>query len=108
MGWRDFDGGKTLGERGSERGVILIDEEHDAGARITLERDGVCAPFAITCGVYGWLMHTRFFDADVEARGEFDAMKLALAELAVWEPAAGGDDTSEMIDVMHAFVERFP
>jgi hypothetical protein len=30
-------------------------EEHPAGARISLERDGQDAPFTTTCGIYGGL-----------------------------------------------------
>jgi hypothetical protein len=39
MSWQPFDNGATVGQRGSEDGVTLRDEEHDLGARITLERD---------------------------------------------------------------------
>jgi hypothetical protein len=46
---------------GSEGGTIVLDEEHGLGARITLEKDGAIAPFTITCGIYGWMAHTRFF-----------------------------------------------
>ena len=52
------------------------------GARITLERDCRVAPFAITCGIYGWMMHTRFFSSQVRGRGRSTtAMKIALAML---------------------------
>jgi hypothetical protein len=49
MSWVALEKGATVGSRGSENGVILIDEEHSLGARITLERDGASAPFPITC-----------------------------------------------------------
>lgn len=38
---------------------LVRDEEHSAGARITLERDGSIAPFAITCGIYGGFLYHR-------------------------------------------------
>jgi len=53
--WRRFEAGSTVGLKGTEDGVILRDEDHDAGARITLDREcthGVS--FAVTCGIYGW------------------------------------------------------
>jgi hypothetical protein len=59
--WIEFEGGSTIGEQGSENGLTLKDEEQVRGARITLERDTRIAPFAITCGIYGWMVHTRFF-----------------------------------------------
>jgi hypothetical protein len=80
MGWQPFDNGATIGQRGSEGGVILRDEEHELGARITLERDcshGV--PFAVTCGIYRWFFHTRFLGSEVEAA--FPAMLDGLAAI---------------------------
>ena len=32
------------------------------------------APFAITCGIYGWMAHTRFFGSKDEANAEYDKM----------------------------------
>lgn len=37
--WYSFDNGSTIGTDGSENGVIIKDEEHELGARITLEKD---------------------------------------------------------------------
>ena len=51
------------------------------GARITLERDTPTAPFAITCGVYGWMVHTRFFATEVEALAQFKEMKTGLESI---------------------------
>ena len=45
---------------GSEGGTIIADEEYKESCRITLER---CERYyAITCGVYGSMMHTAFCD----------------------------------------------
>src|SRR3954471_2347950 len=78
MGWAAFENGNTVGARGSEDGVIVVDEEHDLGARITLERDGSVAPFAITCGIYGWAFHTRFFSTRETADRDLETMKDAI------------------------------
>ena len=59
----------------------MRDEEYSLGARISLERDCRAAPFAITCGIYGWLMHTRFFSSKYEAEMQYEGMKSALAML---------------------------
>ena len=61
--WQPFENGGTLGQIGSEEGIIVHDEEHSLGARISLERDTIVAPFAITCGIYGWMLHTRYFSS---------------------------------------------
>ena len=98
--WASFDDGATLGQAGSEGGVVLRDEEHPLGARITLEQGGTIAPFSITCGVYGLLMHTRFFEAQAEGEREYDAMKLGLVKVA----EANG---KELNVEASAFVEQF-
>jgi hypothetical protein len=108
MTWHKFDGGSSLGGTGSERGVIIRDDEHSDAARITLERDGGTAPFAITCGVYGWMVHTRFFGSEAEAQGEFDAMAAALTDLVASQPVTNSEDLSGMVDEISAFVARFP
>ena len=99
--WYSFDDGATLGTVGSESGTILRDEEHPAGARITLERDGRNAPFAITCGIYGGrFLHTVFRRSEAEALTNYDAMRTRLAELA------SRDD--DIYNDLHAFIEQFP
>ena len=70
--WEPFDNGGTIGQEGSENGTIISDEEHLRGARITLERTTPTAPFAITCGVYGWMVHTRFVSTEAEAIAQFE------------------------------------
>ena len=65
--WWPFDNGATVGQLGSEGGIIVRDEEHESGARATLERDCSFAPWAVTCGVYGWFFHTRLLAPEAEA-----------------------------------------
>jgi len=110
-GWLPFDEGASIGQVGSE-GVILRDEEHTGGARITLERDGFAAPFSITCGVYGWLMHTRFFAHGWEAEREYATMKPALAAIVDLFPRPGDRAPEARLNAFTAaingFVDRFP
>ena len=108
--WQPFESGGTLGQKGSEEGTILRDEEHSLGARISLERDTSVAPFAITCGIYGWMLHTRYFSSQDEAGAQYEAMKSALAALL-----EAADKTTEidggrqvLMDGVSAFVETFP
>jgi hypothetical protein len=108
--WRSFENGATVGQRGSEGGVILRDDEHELGARITLERDcshGV--PFAVTCGVYGWFFHTRLMGSEGEA--EFPAMRDGLAAILDIIPRVGDTAAARIGAVSEAitdFVARFP
>ena len=56
--WKNLYAPETIG---SENGIILIDEEYKDSCRITVEK---CKDyFAITCGVYGGMVHTTFTDA---------------------------------------------
>ena len=107
--WHQFDGGATVGQKGSEDGAISRDEEHSFGARITLERDTPVAPFAIICGIYGWMVHTRFFGLEGEASLQYGLMKDALS--ALLEGAASGNDVEgrrAFSDGVAAFVEAYP
>ena len=106
--WYPYSNGSTLGQKGSELGIILRDEEHPNEARITLERDGSVAPFAITCGIYGCMMHTRFFGNESEACAQYDQMKAALAELLLAEYESGPEGSHAFLDRVAAFVEAYP
>jgi hypothetical protein len=106
--WYPYDNGATLGQRGSEEGITLSDEEHTLGARITLERGGSIAPFAITCGIYGWMMHTRYFSLENEACTQYDLMRNAISEL-LDKASEGSDGGSEVpMGGVSAFVEMYP
>jgi hypothetical protein len=108
--WYPFEEGRSLGEPGSEQGAIVRDEEHVFGARITLERGARSAPFAITCGIYGWMMHTRFFSSHQEAESQFDQMKNAISALLEAAEQTGEADGGRkvLMDGVSEFVEKFP
>lgn len=101
--WTPIDSGATIGTEGSEKGVILRDDEHPLGSRITLERGGGTAPFAVTCGIYGSMVHTAFADNESEASTLYEAMRDRLSEL-VSMPA---DDEKSYYDALDRFVNDF-
>lgn len=110
--WHVFDEGRTLGAIGSEGGEILHDEEHTEGARVTLERNGSIAPYSITCGVYGWMVHTRFFRTEAAATSELEPMKEALADILGAIPLASDPQveakSQKVAEEIQSLVERFP
>lgn len=111
MNWSGFDEGKTIGHAGSENGMILRDEEHSEGARITIERGGSIAPCSITCGIYGWMVHTRFFSSEAEAQAEFDLMRAALGAIIQVINDSALDEGLALEageNAVSRFVERFP
>ena len=72
---------------GSEGGTIIADEEYKESCRITLER---CERYdAITCGVYGCMMHTAFCDKshrkEYPVRSRSNARMRELPEEAFYE-----------------------
>jgi hypothetical protein len=99
------------GKNGSEAGVILQDEEHTLGARITLEETG-SAPFAITCGIYGWMFHTRRFSSKEETQKEFADMKIHLLRILEQIPSVDDPEVNrkrrEASDAISQFVDLFP
>lgn len=108
--WTPFENAATLGLSGSEDGVVVRDEEHLLGARITLERETNIAPFAITCGIYGWMMHTRFFSSEAEADSQYDLMKDSLSELleSAEQTAAIDGGRKVLMEGIEKFVGEYP
>ena len=107
--WYQFDDGRSIGQTGTEGGSILRDEEHPGGSRITLERGGH-TPFSITCGVYGWMVHTRFFADEAEAQNAFEEMKPGLVNVLNIIPLASEADDMNLkavSDALTDFTERF-
>jgi hypothetical protein len=113
--WISYENGGTIGLKGSEGGEIVRDEEHMAGARLTLERETLRGvPFAITCGVYGWLVHTRFFADEPTAMQEFERMRGALEAILNLLPLEGMTDAQlteaaeAATEAVSAFMEQYP
>ncbi|MDO9417679.1 hypothetical protein [Pararhizobium sp.] len=108
MGWGPYDDGSSLGTAGSEGGIILRDEEHAQGARITLE-DSPRPPFAITCGIYGVMVHTAYAATQAEAETAYGAMKADLEMLLdLWPDATSGQEAeNRYYDAVSAFTDTY-
>ncbi len=63
----------------------------------------------ITCGMYGWMCHTRFFGNGDEAESECRVMKQALENLIelAFTPVSDAD-AQVVVAAIEAFVERSP
>src|SRR5688572_23604628 len=109
MPWEPFQTGLTLGQSGSEDGTIIRDEVYEHRARITLEHNALIAPFAITCGIFGWMAHTRYFGSQAEADAQFEQMKQELAGLVSFlVEGEGKKKLGNISSRLKKFVERFP
>lgn len=69
-------------KKGPENGWVIEDEEIPSVCRITLEEDCDAAPYAITCGVYGLMVHTTWDDDYGDAMEKYEAMKKDLRQCA--------------------------
>jgi hypothetical protein len=101
--WKPLAGGFPSG-RGSEEGIVRLDEEHPVGARVTLEEGGRTAPWSITCGLYGWMAHTVFCGSELEARSKVALIKDRLLELAATARSGPSEATYAALG---RFVEDF-
>jgi hypothetical protein len=109
--WYDFDDGFSIGTSGPEGGLIVRDEEHRDGARITLEEDGSFSGFSVTCGIYGWTVHTIYFSEEYEADKEFGKMKDDLSRILELISETDQRDEEAIAAVeeeINEFVEKYP
>lgn len=104
MTWTPCEKRSTAGAIGSESDEILRDEEHEMGARITLE-EMTDPPFAITCGIHGVMMHTAFAANEMEATDAYEAMKAEIEALLDLWPAAEAEQSEK--DRFHEAISAF-
>jgi len=107
MNWKSFNEDHTIGRPGSENGIIIHDEVCLDYSRITLEKGSPTAPFAITCGIFGWMVHTRYFANQEEAELEFERMKDEL-ERIVMLLYDSSDKSDNISSELKAFIAQFP
>jgi hypothetical protein len=103
--WLAYNGGKSIGSVGAEGGSIVRDEEHSSGARITLKHGS--SYISISCNVYGWMDHTRFFGSITEAQREYVLMKSSLGNM-VENILSADKNNLKMWEAIAEFVRRFP
>jgi hypothetical protein len=103
--WFAFDDGRSIGKISAEGGVILRDDENSSGARITLKRGS--GYVSVSCNIYGWMDHTRFFGTVSDAQREYVAMKAAL-ETALDVIHTSGVKEIKIWEAISEFVRRFP
>lgn len=92
---------KTLyheGETGGEGGMILADEEYRESCRITLEK--YPQYYAITCGIYGSMVHTAF--CGVNFQSVYEEMKAELQQFIDKDPSE-----SEKFQFYRYFTRKF-
>jgi hypothetical protein len=107
--WYPFRHGESIGQTGSEGGKILRDEEHSDGARVTLEKLRADR-WTITCGIYGWMVHTRFFLSEASAEIGFNETERELGKILALTPLEDEADDERMRiaqDAIAEFIEQY-
>ena len=87
--------------RGASPSYLRVDR-----VRITLEEGFSRASYAITCGVYGWMVHTRFFGSRREAERHYSEMKVALSRILAAVPAKT-EDLDNSVDCLSRMIGNF-
>jgi hypothetical protein len=82
----------------SEGGIVVRDEIHPDGARVTQERDGRTAPWSITCGIHGLMVHTVFCADEASARSTYDALKADIERILRLPNDAMSRAVDELVD----------
>jgi hypothetical protein len=103
--WFEYGDGQSIGSVSAEGGEILRDEEHISGARVTLKRGSKY--ISVSCNIYGWMDHTRFFNSITEAQREYLLMRSSLGNMVENILSAGKSDL-KMWEAIAEFVRRFP
>lgn len=104
--WSLANNGSCIGEVGSEGGIIIEDEEYanQYQCRITLE--DCTHRFAITCGIYGSMVHTAFCGKE-NAYTLYDAMKKDLQFICDTFDPDCLEDADNFFEFINDFVDRY-
>lgn len=103
--WQPYNLGRSIGVKGSEGGVIIRDEEHPLGARMTIKqgRDYV----SVSCNISGKIDHTRFFREMSAAEQEYSNMQREMTRVIGAISSAKAADI-KVWEAISEFVTRFP
>jgi hypothetical protein len=103
--WQPYNRGRSIGITGSEGGMIIRDEEHPLGARMTIKqgKDYV----SVSCNISGMIDHTRFFKGMKAAEREYVTMQVELAKVMDSISFAKAADI-KVWEAISEFVARFP
>jgi len=105
--WISYDEGKHLGETGTENGVITRDEAFSQSARITLESIDTNDHYAITFGIYGYMVHTSWYAALLEAELAYFEAQKDLAKIVGMIPYNNDPDVDRKIDIVLDLISDF-
>ena len=103
--WNPYNRGRSIGVKGSEGSVIVRDEEHPLGARMTIKqgKDYV----SVSCNIAGKIDHTRFFKEMRAADREYTVMQKEMEKVLSAISSVKAADI-KVWEAISTFVARFP
>jgi len=79
MRWHQFNNGNTIGKKGDSGGVIVLDLEHELGARITIEKGNKVYPklFCTNAQIYGGYFRLlgHYTETEEQAKDDVEVIK---------------------------------
>jgi hypothetical protein len=115
--WHPFKNGATIGDIGSENGIIIRDDEYLNYARISIERGGGSSthpkvvaqykkfPYAITLGIYDWTVYTFRLQNEQNSQKAFDSIKLDIEKVVAILSQNNGEFEANYPSARDAFEE---
>ena len=103
--WNPYNRGRSIGVKGSEGSVIVRDEEHPLGARMTIKRGKDFV--SVSCNISGKIDHTRFFKEMRAAESEYASMQKEMEKVLKAISSAKNADI-KVWETISGFVARFP
>lgn len=117
MIWHQFDNGNTIGQEGRMEGIIIFDEEHEFGARITIEKESkiypklFCTNAEIYGGYYSFSCHYNSTSEQAKKDAEFikTEFEKALSIIAKTPPEGkrNYDNLSKIFIELYIWGEKF-
>jgi hypothetical protein len=103
--WLPYNRGRSIGVKGSEGSVIIRDEEHPLGARMTIKQGHDYV--SVSCSISGKIDHTRFFKEMRAAEQEYSTMQKEMTRVISAISSAKAADI-KVWEAISDFVTRFP
>ena len=105
INWQPYNHGRSIGVKGAEGGIIVRDEEHPLGARMTIKQGHDYV--SVSCNISGKIDHTRFFREMKAAEREYSTMQSEMTRVINAIASAKAADI-KVWEAISEFVARFP
>lgn len=106
MDWLLVNNGSSIGEFGSNGGIIMEDEEYVSQYQCRITLEDCTEYFAITCGIQESMVHTAFCGKE-SAYTTYNAMKKDLQYICDTCASDRLDEADDFFELIDDFVDRY-